>query len=71
MYVIVDDLWLTLAPCFHRPGPAPECSDTDLITLALVGECRGWDVETEMLSRWQAHRDLFLHLPTQSRFHRR
>jgi hypothetical protein len=41
------------------------------MTMALVGECRGWDVETEMLSQWQEHKDLFPHIPTQSRFNRR
>ena len=39
--------------------------------LALVSECRGWDVETELLSHWQAYRALFPHLPSQSRFNRR
>jgi hypothetical protein len=71
MYVVVDDLWHELAPFFRRPGPAPVCSDSELLTMALVGECCGWDEETEMLSRWQTHRDLFPHLPTQSRFNRR
>ena len=39
--------------------------------MALIGECHGWDVETEMLSHWQAHHDLFPVIPTQSRFNRR
>ena len=39
--------------------------------MAIVGECRGWDVETEMLSYWQEHRDMFPHIPSQSRFNRR
>jgi hypothetical protein len=39
--------------------------------MALIGECRGWDLETEMLSHWQEHRDLFPVIPTQSRFNRR
>jgi hypothetical protein len=39
--------------------------------MALIGECRGWDLETEMLSQWQEHRDLFPVIPTQSRFNRR
>jgi hypothetical protein len=59
MYVIIDDLWQQIAPLFKRPGPQPDCSDSELLTLAIVGECRGWDVETEMLSYWQEHRDLF------------
>src|SRR5688500_13408995 len=32
--------------------------DSDLLTLALVGECRGWEVETELLAHWRDHRDL-------------
>lgn len=71
MYVVVDDIWLKIAPFFKRPGPAPECPDSELLALALIGECRGWDVETEMLSHWQEHRDLFPVIPTQSRFNRR
>lgn len=71
MFVIVDDIWQQLAPRFARPGPAPHCSDSELITLFLVSECLGWDVETEALSQWQAHRNLFPHLPSQSRANRR
>lgn len=71
MYAIVDDIWRQITPLFKRPGPVPLCSDSELITMALIGECRGWDVETEMLSYWQEHRDLFPHIPSQSRFNRR
>ena len=71
MYVVVDDIWLKIAPFFKRPGPAPECPDSELLTMAIIGECRGWDLETEMLSQWQDHRDLFPVIPTQSRFNRR
>lgn len=71
MYVIVDDFWKEIAPMFKRPGPAPECSDSELLTMVLVGECRGWDLETELLSHWQSHRDLFPVIPSQSRFNRR
>ena len=71
MYVVVDDIWLKIAPFFKRPGPAPDCPDSELLAMALIGECRGWDVETEMLSYWQEHRDLFPKIPTQSRFNRR
>jgi hypothetical protein len=70
-YVVVDDLWRGLAPYWRRPGPAPRCSDSELLTLALVGECRGWDVETELLAAWQPYQALFPHLPSQSRFNRR
>ena len=42
MFVIVDDIWQVIAPLFKRPGPQPVCSDSELLTMALVGECRGW-----------------------------
>jgi IS5 family transposase len=70
-YVVVDDLWRELGPYWHRPGPAPDCSDSELLTLALVGECRGWAVETELLQAWEPYRALFPRLPSQSRFNRR
>ena len=72
MYTIVDDIWLRIGPQFKRPGPAPTtCTDSELITMALVGECRRWDMETEMISQWREHRDLFPRIPSQSRFNRR
>lgn len=71
MYVLVADQWSQIAPHCHRPGPAPACSDPELVTMALVGECLGWDQETELVSRWAAHRDLFPHQPERSRFNRR
>lgn len=71
MYVIVDDIWQQIAPLFKRPGPGPECSDSELITMALVGECRGWHKETELISNWHEHRDLFPRIPSRSRFNRR
>jgi hypothetical protein len=72
MYTIVDDIWLQIASRFKRPGPKPTtCSNSELITMALVGECRRWDMETEMISHWQEHRNLFPSIPSQSRFNRR
>lgn len=55
----------------RRPGPKPACRDRELIAICLIGECLGWDVETELLSHVQAHRDKFPILPEQSRFNRR
>ena len=46
MYLIVDDIIEQITPLLKRPGPKPDCSDSELITMAIVGECRGWDVET-------------------------
>jgi len=71
MYVTVDDIWQQIAPLFDRPGPKPRCSDSELISMALIGECRGWNLETEMLSEWQEYRHLFPNIPSQSRFNRR
>lgn len=71
MYVIVDEIWLKIAPMFKRPGPQPNCSDSELIAMTLIGECRGWDVETELLSHWKERKDLFAHIPSQSRFNPR
>jgi hypothetical protein len=71
VYVIVDDVMRQIAPLLKRRGPAPECSDGELITMVLVGECRGWDLETDMLSYWGERSDLFPCIPSQSRFNRR
>jgi len=71
MYVIIDDIWQQIAPLFKRPGPAPEVGDSELITMAVVGECRGWDKETELISNWHEHTDLFPLIPERSRFNRR
>ena len=71
MYVVVDELWARVAPLCRRPGPAPGCSDSELVTMVLVGECRGWDHETELVGNWQARRDLFPRVPERSRFNRR
>lgn len=70
-YVVVDELWQELAARYHRPGPAPACSDSELIAMILIGECRGWDRETELLQHWRAHRHLFPIIPERSRFNRR
>ena len=70
-YVIVDDIWQQIGSLFHRPGPAPDCSDSELITIALLSECRGWDTETELLDHWTPYLALFPHFPERSRFNRR
>jgi hypothetical protein len=70
-YCLVDDLWPQIAPLCQRPGPAPRCSDPELVTMALIGEAKGWHEETVLLSEWAQHRDLFPHQPERSRFNRR
>jgi hypothetical protein len=70
-YCLVDDCWRRIAPAHRRPGPAPVCSDPEVITMALVGECKGWHEETVLLSEWAQHRDLIPHQPSRTRFNRR
>jgi Transposase DDE domain len=71
VYCIVDEVWTQIAQHDRRPGPAPVCSDAELVTMALVSECCGWDQETDAISRWQQHRDLFPRQPSRTRFNRR
>lgn len=71
VFVVVDDIWKSMMPFLQRPGPKPVCSDSELIAIALIGECRGWHMETDLLSCMREHTDLFPHLPSQSRFNRR
>jgi hypothetical protein len=39
--------------------------------MVLVGECRGWDQETDLVAAWQDYRALFPVIPERSRFNRR
>jgi hypothetical protein len=42
-----DELCQRIQPLLHRPGSKPTtCSDSELLTLALVGECRGRDSDS-------------------------
>jgi hypothetical protein len=71
VFVTVDDIMQQMEPLLKRPGPNPECTDSELIAMSLIGECRGWHMETELLSCWKEYRHLFPHIPSQSRFNRR
>jgi len=71
VFVILDDIWKTIAPLCLRPDPKPQCSDSELIAMTLIGECRGGHMETEMLSYWQEYKHLFPNIPSQSRYNRR
>lgn len=72
MFVTIDDLWQSIRPLYHRCGPEPTtCSDSELITIAIVSECRGWDRETHLMEEWKPYRHLFPRLPERSRFNRR
>jgi DDE family transposase len=71
MYTVIDDLWPRLASARRRTGPAPSCSDSELLTMALVGECMGWDQDTVLIQQWRQHPDLFPCQPSRTRFVRR
>jgi hypothetical protein len=71
MYLLVDEVWPEIAPRCRRPGPAPACSDQELVAMALIGEAQGWDEETVFVSQWSRHRDLFPRQPERSRLNRR
>lgn len=72
MYVMIDDWYQQQVELSKRPGPTPwTCSDSELLTLVLVGECLGWRQETELLQHWKQRRDLFPRLPSLSRLNRR
>ena len=62
VFVTIDDICQQLAHFLQRPGPDPQCSDSELIAIALISECKGWDMETDLLSNWKAHHDLFPHM---------
>lgn len=70
-YVLIDDCLHQWPDGLRRPGPAPRCSDSELLTMVIVGECCGWDTETVLLARWHAYPNLFPVLPERSRFNRR
>lgn len=70
-YVLLDDLWDGL-PAWVKPrGEQSTCSTSELLTMIVVEECMGWDEETEAVSRWNEHRDLFPHQPHRTRLNRR
>lgn len=71
-YVVIDELWQQLPPTYKPTrGPAAGCSASELIAMALVGECRGWTQETTLLRCWREYGHLFPCLPERSRFNRR
>jgi hypothetical protein len=70
-YLLVDDLWDELPADLKPRGEQSACSNSELLTMVLGEECMGWDEETEAVSQWRQHRDLFPHLPDRTRFNRR
>ena len=70
-FVLIDDRWDQLPADLKPRGEQSDCSNSELLTMVLVEECMGWDEETEAISQWEDHRDLFPHIPDRTRFNRR
>lgn len=70
-YVTIDDHYRALPACVKPRGMVGRCSDSELLTMAVVAECMGWDAERTATSRWRAHRALFPQQPDRTRFNRR
>lgn len=72
-YVFIDDAILAghlVIP--RRPGPHPQCSDAEVLTIALVRHLLGRRSESRFLEEIQANwASCFPHLPGQSEFNRR
>ena len=73
VYVLVDDaIKAGAVPIPARPGPAPACSDAEVLTIAVVRHLLGRPSERAFLAEvrreWPT---LFPHLPHQSEFNRR
>jgi hypothetical protein len=70
-YVVIDDCYRALPAAVKPRGEVAVCSDSELLTMALVAECMGWTTEPAATSRWREHRALFPHQPDRTRFNRR
>ena len=57
VYVLIDAFWQQLPPAdTPSRGPAPGCSDSELLAMALAGECRGRQREAELVACWREYR---------------
>jgi hypothetical protein len=73
-YVVVSDLYYLFAPesVKHRHGKPPNLSDCEVITIVIVGELLGMDVEIRWYTLVKQHYlYLFPNLNERSRFNRR
>ncbi len=70
-YVTIDDCYRALPAAVKPRGMVSACSDSELLTMAVVAECMGWDAETAAVSRWREYRPLFPHQPDRTRANRR
>jgi len=71
LFVTIDDHYRALPPDLQPRGEQAGCSDSELLAMLRVSECMGWHRETEHVSQWACHCDLFPHQPDRPRLHRR
>jgi hypothetical protein len=71
LFVTIDDHYRALPLNLKPRGEQAGCSDSELLTMLVVSECMGWQRETEHVSHWARHRDLFPHQPERTRLNRR
>lgn len=71
LFVLIDDHYAALPSALKPRGEQARCSDSELLTMLVVSECMGWQRETEHVSQWARHRDLFPHQPDRTRVNRR
>ena len=78
LYVTIDDHYRALPTDLKPRGEQAACSDSGLLTMLTVSEGMGWQqsgrvpflCETEHVSQWACHRDLFPHQPDRTRLNR-
>ena len=70
-FCTVDD-WVQAYPLPWRPGPAPACADSEILTFALARELLGYSSERRFRRVLRADwPHLFPHIPAQSELNRR
>lgn len=71
LFCVVDD-WVQAHLLPQRPGPAPACSDSEILTFALARDLLGYDSERRFRRVLKADwRHLFPRIPAQSELNRR
>jgi hypothetical protein len=62
VFVVVDDVWKPIAPFFKRPGPKPECGDSEYTDIDVL-EDKGYISAEKAAELWQKNRILLRTIP--------
>ncbi len=54
IYCLIDD-WLATQPKYRRRGPQPTLSDSELLTIEVVGSFLGHDTDKKLFLYFQQH----------------